>query len=132
MNNKKTGNDFEKEFCRRLANAGFWAHNFAQKAAGQPCDVIAARNGRAYIFDCKVTINNVFPLYRIEENQVNAMSLWREKNNGSGWFAFKTPADGIWLARLEDLLHYMGEVKTLDLQEIVRVGFSFEDWLKIA
>ena len=45
-NNKKLGNDFESRFCEILYSEGFWVHNLAQNSAGQPADVIAARNGK--------------------------------------------------------------------------------------
>ena len=53
-NNKKLGNDFESRFCEILYSEGFWVHNLAQNSAGQPADVIAARNGKTYLIDCKV------------------------------------------------------------------------------
>ena len=49
MSNRKLGNAFEAELCERLSEYGFWAHNMAQNSAGQPADVIAARNKVAYL-----------------------------------------------------------------------------------
>lgn len=43
MNNRKTGNSFEAEFCDLLFQHGYWVHNLAQNAAGQPADVIAVK-----------------------------------------------------------------------------------------
>ena len=54
MSNKKLGNSFESELCEILSMYGFWCHNLAQNSAGQPADVIAVRNGKAYLIDCKV------------------------------------------------------------------------------
>ena len=56
--NKKLGNTFEAELCEILFEEGFWAHNLAQNQAGQPADVLAARNGRTYLIDCKVCSEN--------------------------------------------------------------------------
>ena len=56
MSNKKIGNDFEAELCEMLSLYGFWCHNLAVKSEGQPADVIAARNGKAYLIDCKVAL----------------------------------------------------------------------------
>ena len=47
--NKKLGNLFEREFCEILAQHGFWVHNLTQNANGQPADIIAVRNGQAYL-----------------------------------------------------------------------------------
>ena len=52
--NKQAGNAFERSFCEMLFSKGFWVHNFAQNRDGQPADVIAVRNGIAYLIDCKV------------------------------------------------------------------------------
>lgn len=46
MSNKSAGTQFEREFAARLAAEGFWVHRFQDNKNGQPCDVIAARNGK--------------------------------------------------------------------------------------
>lgn len=86
MTNKKIGNDFESRLCEILSNEGFWTHNFAQNQAGQPADVIAVKNGKAYLIDCKVCSNRGFVLSRMEDNQDLAMELWQYCGNGDGWF----------------------------------------------
>lgn len=91
--NKKLGNTFEAELCETLFQKGFWAHNLAQNQAGQPADVLAVRNGVAYLIDCKVCSDNKFALSRVEENQSSAMELWRDSGNGEGWFALKIEDD---------------------------------------
>ena len=87
MNNKKLGNSFEIEFCEILFNEGFWVHKMTQNASGQPADVIAARNGKTYLIDCKVFSQKRFSLSRMEENQDLSMELWKACGNGEGWFA---------------------------------------------
>lgn len=89
MTNKKIGNSFEAELCEILADNGFWAHNLAQNQAGQPADVLAVRNGKAYLIDCKVCSGKGFSTSRIEENQTLAMSEWYARGNGVAWFAIK-------------------------------------------
>ena len=65
MSNRKLGNSFEAELCEILFENGFWVHNLAQNQAGQPADIIAARNKVAYLIDCKVCSGNGFPLSRV-------------------------------------------------------------------
>ena len=74
--NRKIGNSFETEFCELLFQYGFWCHNMAQNAAGQPADIIAVKGKTAYLIDCKVCSNNRFPLSRVEENQHFAMETY--------------------------------------------------------
>lgn len=124
------GHDFEKELCHTLYDNGFWVHNLTQNAAGQPFDVIAVRNARAYAIDAKVCANDVFPLSRIEENQRYAMSLWMECGNTYPFFAVQL-SDGLvvmlswfWLQRLEQ-----SGVKQLNRDEIFETGLTLERWV---
>ena len=127
--NKKIGNDFETEFCELLFDKGFWCHLFAQNQAGQPADVIAVRNGDAYLIDCKECSSNVFPLSRIEENQTLSMELWSDSGNGKGWFALKIEGEIVMMNQwvLKALSHDKSVLNTKDIHDN---GTSFEKWLK--
>ena len=97
MSNKSAGTQFEREFASRLAAEGFWVHRFQDNKNGQPCDVIAARDGEAYLFDCKQCAEPFFRLSRMEENQYNAMKLFEMMGNLPGMFAIKFPDKTIYL-----------------------------------
>ncbi len=129
VSNKKTGNSFESELCDKLASYGFWCHNMAQNKDGQPADIIAVRDKRAWLIDCKVCKNDRFPLSRIEENQRNSMNLWSECGNGHGWFALKI-STGIYMISLVQLERLVAlQVKSLSARDITVVGFSLERWV---
>ena len=64
-------------------------HRFQDNKNGQPCDVIAARNGETYLVDCKDCQKDVFELRRVEENQYNAMLLFHMTGNSRGMFAVR-------------------------------------------
>ena len=82
MNNKKKGSDFERRFCRYLGRLGFWVHFMSPDNGGnQPFDVIAVRRGNAYAIDCKTSVRKVFPLSRLEDNQVLAFQRWLDCGN---------------------------------------------------
>ena len=90
MSNNKVGAAFEKRFCRMLADNGFWVHRVSQNVAGQqPADVIAVKNGRAFLIDCKVCIRDVFTFERMEPNQRSAMDLWMRCGNAVPFFALQ-------------------------------------------
>ena len=72
MNNKQAGNEFEREFCEILSKDGFWAHFMGGNRNGQPADIIAVRNEKAYLIDAKDCQNDRFVLSRIEE-----ISIWQ-------------------------------------------------------
>lgn len=131
MNNKSMGTKFEKEFAELLAGHWFWVHLFQDNKNGQPCDVIAAKNGRTYLFDCKNCETDCFLLSRAEENQINAMMLFSMMGNTPGMFAIRFP---------DNLIYLLTYTKVLELQEagfkrinatVCRTqGITLEEWLE--
>lgn len=128
MSNKSNGTAFERAFAELLSEEGFWAHCLKDNVNGQPFDVIAAKNGRTYVFDCKDCQTDRFVLSRIEENQHNAMSLWAETGNYQGMFAVK------FSGRIYLIPHRMLEIlvengtKSITEIEARRYGRTFEQW----
>ncbi|WP_347136432.1 hypothetical protein [[Clostridium] symbiosum] len=131
MSNKAAGTKFEREFAGVLAKNWFWVHLFQDNKNGQPCDVIAAKNGRTYLIDCKNCETDHFIMGRIEENQMNAMILFSMTGNLVGMFAIRFPDGAIYL---------MPYTKIQELQEagfkringtVCRTqGIALENWLK--
>ena len=77
MNNKRLGSKFERVFCELLAKKGYWVHLIAPASRGaQPFDVIAVKAGNAYAYDCKTSVKQIFPISRLEENQICAFEKW--------------------------------------------------------
>ena len=129
MSNRKLGNSFEQDFCETLAFHGFWAHNLAQNQAGQPADVIAVKNKKAYLIDCKVCSGKSFPLSRVEENQDLAMSFWKDCGNSEGWFALKINEDIYMIAHLV-IATLKNRQSVLSFDDITKVGIPFERWVR--
>ncbi len=129
MSNKKVGNDFEREFCEILSKNGFWVHNLAQNQTGQPADVIAVRDGKAYLIDCKVCSTGRFQLKRIEENQQLAMEHWLDMGNDEVWFALKLD-DNIVMINYLDLMCLKMIQSSLNIKEIFKQGIMIKDWIK--
>lgn len=127
--NRKTGTSFEREFVECLAAHGFWCHLMTQNSAGQPFDVIAARNNRTYPIDCKVCEHDVFRLVRIEENQLSAMTLWRDTGNGDGWFALKMNGGAVYMIPLSVMEIYSRTKTILSRLDIQTVGILLEEWV---
>ena len=129
MNNKTIGNRFEQDLCEILSEYGFWSHNMAMNKAGQPADIIAVRNGKAYLIDAKVCSNDEFPLSRIEENQTLAMELWKERGNGEGWFALKLGKQVYMLPHFV-IKAYKNTQSKISASEIFSSGTPIEKWVK--
>lgn len=130
MTNKKLGNDFESAFCEILFENGFWSHNMAQNSSGQPADVIAVRNGKPFLIDCKVCSNKGFALSRVEENQNLSMELWKGCGNGEGWFAVLFREQHIYMIPhigIKALAHQQSYMTEADAAEY---GFPLDKWLR--
>jgi Holliday junction resolvase len=126
--NRKVGTSFEHDLCNTLADYGFWAHNLAQNSAGQPFDVIAARNGNSYPIDCKVCEHDVFRLVRIEENQFSAMTLWKDTGNGEGWFALRLSDGEVRMIPLSTMVDFSFTKTVLSKRDIQSCGLPLEEW----
>lgn len=128
MGNRKTGNAFETEFCERLFNKGFWVHNLTQNNAGQPADVIAVKNDKAFLIDCKVCEKNSFALSRVEPNQHTAMTCWKNSGNGSGWFALRLNDGSIYMFDYDLILAFCTSFSAINEDNILFYGQAFERW----
>ena len=129
MNNKIIGNSFEDELCNILFAEGFWCHNMQQKKSGQPADVIAVKNNRAYLIDAKVCSSDTFSFDRIEENQDLSMELWKDCGNGIGWFALKL-AGQIYMISHYTMIAYRKQQSYLSAKDIFDLGMPLERWVK--
>ena len=129
--NKKSGSDFENEFCELVSHAGFWAHCVKDNKNGQPADVIVSKNNNAALIDCKDCENDMFPMSRIEENQELAMTKWLLCGNLYADFALKTSA-GIRIIGIEKLLELRAQgLKRLNLAQIEENSISFSEWVEV-
>lgn len=129
--NRKLGNTFEAEFCEALYAEGFWVHNMAQNQAGQPADVIAARNGRAYLIDCKVCENDRFPFSRMESNQQTSMVLWKQSGNGYGLFALRLSDGEIYMFTHELMIALSIGQASIGREMIEHYGTPLGKWVEL-
>lgn len=129
MTNKKIGNDFESDFCEILFKNGFWTHNLAQNASGQPADVLAVRNSKSYLIDCKFCANNRFQFSRLEENQQMSMTLWKNCNNGEGWFALSLNDGRVYMLYHSLMIALSLNQSSINEELITHYGTPLEKWL---
>ena len=129
--NKKLGNDFEQELCQILADAGYWTHNFASKKTGQPADIIAVKNGKAYLIDAKECTREIFPLKRMEYNQELSMGLWIECGNTIPYFALKARNEIYIVAYTIVMELIRNGKKQLNLEDMNKYGTRLVTWLGI-
>lgn len=90
MNNKVLGTAFEKELCQILQNKGMWVHFIEpNKAGAQPFDIIAVANNIPIAIDCKTSARAVFPVTRLQDNQIFAFNKWLDCGNEYAVIAVK-------------------------------------------
>ena len=133
MSNKSAGTAFEREMAVILHDNGFWVHRVQDNPNGQPCDLIAAKDGKTYLFDCKNCEDDSFDLNRMEENQLSAMEAFRKAGNSIGIFAVRFRDTGqVWLFDYITLQHYREEGRKRILSNsCVGRGIRLEIWLNL-
>ena len=130
MSNKKNGNDFEREFAELLYNMGFWVHLLSQNQDGQPADVIAVKNKKAYLIDCKVcSTRKGFDLSRMEDNQDLSMELWKDCGNGEGWFAVKLESQ-IYMIPHFTIKAFQNQQSAMSPKDVFECGKPLDKWIK--
>lgn len=130
MSNKSIGTQFENEFADILAENRFWVHNFQDNKNGQPCDVIASKNGKSFLFDCKDCETKFFQLRRMEENQLSAMTLFEMYGNEPGMFAIRFPTTHIYLMNFRKMKEMRDTgFKRIDETICKALGMRLEEWL---
>lgn len=131
MSNKSNGTAFEREFAEMLSARGFWAHLMQDNSNGQPFDVIAAKNGSTFVFDCKDCTGSRFEFRRMEENQRNAMQLWLDCGNQNAMFAVRYSGNQIYLFEFTDLVAYEEERKSISQNEAITYGYTMDEFMRI-
>ncbi len=91
ISNKKIGNNFEKEYAEILCKRGYWVTFLTPKRniGSQPCDLIAIKEDKAVLIDCKTCNKHLFPINRIEENQRQAFKRYLKCGNTTFILAIK-------------------------------------------
>lgn len=104
MNNKRLGNEFEKEYAEKLSDEGWWVTFLTpkQNVGSQPADLIAVKNNEAMLIDCKTCGSHLFPLSRIEENQRQAFKRFSKCGNTKFILAIKFQ-DKIYEINMKDI-----------------------------
>ena len=130
-NNKYLGNKFEKELSEILYDAGYWVHLLNQNKNGQPADIIAVKNKKAYLIDAKVCSFEKFAFKRVEENQRLSMQMFIECGNTTPYFALKARNEIYMLSykTIRDLIK-QGK-KQLNFEEINKYSTRLSTWLRI-
>lgn len=130
MSNRSEGNAFESIFCDKLSKNGFWAHNMAQRAEGQPADVIAVKNDVAYLIDCKVCETEYFRLDRVEENQESAMKLWQSCGNRGAYFAIRIADGSTYMVPFSHIIDYKRRGWKSIKQKDLIMYVTLDEWMR--
>lgn len=104
LNNKVLGNNFEKEMAQILTDKGYWVHLItpARYTGSQPADIVAIKDNKAMLIDCKTCKTHLFPLKRVEENQRLAFKRFSKYGNTEYYLAIKYQ-DKIYFKNLKNI-----------------------------
>ena len=91
--------------------------------------MIAVRDGKAYLIDCKFCTNNKFQFSRLEENQQTAMTLWENCNNGEGWFALSLNDGRVYMLSYNLMISLSLSRSFASEKLITQMGVPLEKWL---
>lgn len=90
MNNKRLGIEFEREAVTLLSQKGYWVHFITPDSRGsQPFDIIASKDDKPLVADCKTSDKKWFSFSRLEENQIMAFELWLKRGNTKAFIFIK-------------------------------------------
>lgn len=92
--------------------------------------MLAVRNGRAYLIDCKVCDSGRFPFSRIESNQHTAMRLWKECGNGPGLFALRLGDRCVYMMDHGRMTALSQDMASIGEETVVRCGIPLERWMR--
>lgn len=136
MNNKKSGTNFEKMLCEKIAEQKIWARlEYPAEDGSQPFDVKAIYRDNIFIFECKDCKNGYFDLNRIEENQKIALKILQE-NVIDNKIMFALNFDGDWqFIEANDIFYELewGEKKKLKKEYLYKYSMNFSElinWMK--
>ncbi len=79
--NRTLGGSVERMALAELSKRGWWCHLMAQGAQGQPCDIVALKDGKGMLLDAKRCQGTRFPLSRVEPNQRACFLLAESRGN---------------------------------------------------
>lgn len=108
-----------------LSKLGYWCTYLEGEShtKSQACDVIACKDGKVWAIDCKTlhNKNGLFPIDRIEQNQVLAYKRYKKCGNDNFFLAILWQ-DNIYFIPMSDILF---ECKSIDLKEKVAIWRGF-------
>lgn len=91
MSNKSDGTKLEQAVAELFSKNGWWVHLLNANKSGQPADLIACKNQKAVLIDCKNCLSGRFLLKRIEDNQHLTAQKWFDTKNGFYLFCLNFP-----------------------------------------
>lgn len=131
MSNKKDGTALEEACAKILHSNGFWVHLLQQNKSGQPADIIAVNHHGAFLIDAKNCADDKFPLRRVENNQISAMTLWNSRCNENTFFFIRFGDGIIYAVKFKDIaqLELYGH-KTISEEECGKYGLELGRWIE--
>lgn len=81
MRSHELGKVTELKVAEFFSNKGYWVYQCPRTPAGQPADLILAKDNIITLMEVKHCKNDRFTLNRIEPNQLTTFGFFRNKGN---------------------------------------------------
>lgn len=108
-----------------LSSLNYWCTYLEGSAHSnsQPCDIIACKDGKVWAIDCKTleNKNGLFPINRIEQNQVFAYKRFKKCGNENFFLAILWN-NNIYFIPMFDVVF---EEKSIDLKKKIAMWRGF-------
>lgn len=125
MDNKSKGNKFEEDVAAKLASQGLWATVItgAKHTGSQPADIIATKNNKFWIIDCKTLENKsgTFTIDRAESNQIRAYKKLYSVGSYN-YFYYILWNNDVYAVPMEDIIH---NDKTINVKNYLKLWRNF-------
>lgn len=123
MDNKIKGNKFEEDVAYKISKQGFWATviSGAKYTGAQPADIIASKNNKFFIIDCKTLENKTgrFTIDRAESNQIRAYKKLYSVGSYN-YFYYILWKNDVYVVPMEDIIHAEKSINVKNYPKIWR------------
>lgn len=122
MNQSKVGRKTEFESAEYFSKKGYWVYQCPNTQAGQPADLIVAKDNKITLVEVKHCKNNRFTLNRIEPNQITAYRFFKSKGNKSHKILIKFK-DGVYLMDFTYIEYFKSKgIKSITIDVLNELG----------
>lgn len=122
MKNHEIGKITEFKAAEFFSDKGYWVYQCPKTEAGQPADLIIAKNNIITLVEVKHCKNNRFTLNRIEPNQLSTYDFYKTKGNTNHKILIKFKK-GVYMMDFGYIKEFINQgVKSITVTDLEELG----------